>query len=275
MKRKILKALFIAVSVPLILVLCWFGNAFFGNPLSYFLATRTAQTHLVTTYPGTDFYIERVGYDFKISGYYAHIKSPSSADTYFSVYISMLGKVEGDTYSSVVKGFNTARRLNEEYRALTDRVFHDPAFPYNCFISFGELEIHSDEAFQDPYVRNVPFYAFNQKDLILDKSYNIPEMGRQAGRLYIYVDSDVVTVERAAQIMLDIKEYFDQAGVPFRSMDFTLQYPFPDEGLRPDGSVTVLRFLYEDIYADELAVRVDRAHKKATAYYEKMDAIGT
>ena len=228
--------------------------------------------HLAATYPGTDLYIERVGYDFKISGYYAHIKSPSSVDTHFSLYISMLGKVESDTYNSVLKGFNTARRLSEEYRHLTDAVFISPTFPHNCFISFGELEIHSDEAFQDPYVRNVPSYAINQKELVVDKLYDIPELGKRAGHLYIYVDSEVVTVEQAADIMLDIKNRFDQANVPFMAMDFTLQYPRPNHDPRPVGHVSVSQFLYEDIYEDGMVERVARADKALKVLYAELDA---
>lgn len=275
MLQKVFRSFLLVLFSIFLLVLCWFGNAFYGNPLSRFLASMTARTHLAAAYPDTDLFVERIAYDLKSTGYHVYIKSPSSVDTHFWLNISMLGKLEQDTYDIIVlNGLNTAQRLNDEYRNLTDAVFQDPAFPYTCAIAFGDLEIHSDEAIQDAFVRNVPFYAFNQKDLVLDASYDIPEMGRQAGRLNIYIDSDIVSVERAAQIMLDIKEYFDRAGVPFRSMDLTLLYPRPDKGLRPEGIVCVERFLYEDIYADGLAVRVDRAHKKATAYYEKMDAMG-
>lgn len=276
MKRTYLKTILLVLSLPPFLVLCWFGNAFFGNPVSYLLASRTAQTHLVKTYPGTDYYIDRIAYSFKDSDYHAFVKSPSSIDTHFSLAISKLGKLEQDTYSSVLNGFNTARRLSEEYRALTDPVFQDPTFPYNCFISYAELEIHPDEAFRDRFIWNIPIpsYAINQKELVVDKLYDSSELGKRAGHLYIHIDSDVVTVERAAEIMLDIKAQFDRANVPFKAMDFTLQYPFPDQGSRPEGWVTVSQFLYDDIYADGMTIRVDRAHKKATAYYEKMDALG-
>ena len=277
MKRKCLNALLLILSLSLLLTLCWFGNAFFGNPLSRFLASVTARTHLAATYPGTDFYVDRIVYDFKSTGYHAYIKSPSSVDTHFPLNISMLGKLEHDTYDiCVLNGTNTASRLRDEYRALTNPVFQDPTFPYDCFISYSGLEIHSDEAFRDRYIWNtpIPSYAINQKELVVDKLYDISELGKQIGHLYIYIDSDVVTIERAAEIMLDIKAQFDRTNVPFKAMDFTLQYPRPDRGLRPEGSVTVSQFLYEDIYADGLTVRVDRAHKKATAYYERMDALG-
>jgi len=151
-------------------------------------------------------------------------------------------------------------------------VFDSPSFPYGCDIGFGRLEIHPQEAFDDPNVDDIPTYAINQSTLVLDKIYDTRELGRQAGHLIIYVESDTVTVEKAAEIMLNIKTIFDDAGIPFVAMDFTLQYPLPEEGMRPDGEVSVADFPYDAIYEDGMIDRVEEADKALKAYYADQDA---
>ena len=90
--------------------------------------------------------------------------------------------------------------------------------------------------------------------------------------MIIYVESDTVTVEKAAEIMLNIKTIFDDAGIPFVAMDFTLQYPIPEGGQRPDEEVRVDGFLYDAIYEDGMIDRVKEADKALKAYYAEQDA---
>ena len=272
MKKKTLKIIAAVTAFSILVGLAWFANAMVGNPISKMLAERAAEKHLEETYTGTDFYIERIAYSFKDGKYHAFVKSPTSIDTEFSLTITMLGELRLDTYEDVVEGFNTARRLEQEYRKLTDTVFDSPFFPYGCDIGFGRLEIHPQEAFDDPNVDDIPPYAINQSTLVLDQIYDIRELGRQAGHLIIYVESDTVTVEKAVEIMLHIKAIFDEAGVPFVAMDFTLQYPLPEEGMRPDGEVSVADFQYGEIYEDGMTGRVEEADEALKAYYAAQDA---
>ena len=272
MKKKTRKIIAAVTALAILAGLAWFANAMVGNPISKMLAERTAEKHLEETYAGTDFYIERIAYSFKDGRYHVFVKSPTSIDTEFSLTITMLGELRLDTYEDVVDGFNTARRLEQEYRKLTDTVFDSPSFPYGCDIGFGRLEIHPQEAFDDPNVDDIPPYAINQSTLVLDKIYDIRELGRQAGHLIIYVESDTVTVEKAAEIMLNIKTIFDDAGIPFVAMDFTLQYPIPEGGQRPDEEVRVADFPYDAIYEDGMIARVEEADKALKAYYAEQDA---
>lgn len=272
MKKKTLKIMAGIAAVAIIVGLGWFANALVGNPISRMLSTSTAEKYIAQTYAGTDYYIERVSYNFKDGNYHAFIKSPSSIDTEFSLYLTMLGELRLDTYEDVLDGSNTARRLEQEYRKLVDSVFSIPKFPYICSIDYGTLEIYPEELIGNPLVTDVPAYALNQDELILDKVYDIRELGRQAGHLVIYIDSDTVTIETAAEIMLDIKARFDDAGVPFAAMDFELQYPRPTDGKRPEGDVSVSQFLYEDIYEDGMVDRVKAADKALKEYYAELDA---
>ena len=236
------------------------------------LAKKAANEYLEANFPDTDYYIEELGFSFKFSNYYAHVRSVTSMDTQFTLHIDMLGNVYFDTYDSVTGGFVTARRVEQEYRELTNQIFENPSFPYPSDIGYGTLEIYPQEALDDPNVNDIPNYALIQQDLILDQIYDIRELGRQAGHLIIYVESDTISFELAAQIMLGIRAEFEKANIPFRTMDFVLQLPLPEEGPRPDEEVRVKDFRYEDIYEEGLADRIQKAHDALEAYYAEQDA---
>ena len=271
-KTKTLKIIAGITAVVIIAGLGWFANAFVGNPISKMLATNTAEKYLSETFSDTDYYIEQISYSFKDGNYHAFIKSPSSMDTAFSLWITMGGKLRYDSYEDVLSGFNTAQRLEQEYRNLTDTVFSSPSFPFKLEIDYGSLEIYPGDLLNNPNVNDIPPYALNQDDLVLDKRYDIRELGRQAGHLVIYIDNDAVTPEDAAKIMLDIKSRFDEAGVPFAAMDFVLQYPRPEEGIRSEEDIRVENFLYEDIYEAGMTDRVIAADKALKEYYAEQDA---
>ena len=171
MKNKLFKTMALITSIILIIGLSYFANALLGNPISKMLATNTAKKHLTETYSNTDYYIERVAYNFKDGNYHVFIKSPTSIDTEFSLYITMFGKLRLDTYEDVLNGFNTARRIEHDYRELTDTIFEHPSFPYTCHISYGTLEIYPEEAISNSNVNDVPSYAINQNKLEFDKIY--------------------------------------------------------------------------------------------------------
>ena len=271
MKKKHLKIIALTFAIVLIVGLCWFANALLGNPVSKMLASNTARQHLAETYGGTDYYVDRIAYNFKDGNYHAFIKSETSIDIEFSLYITMAGKLRLDTYEDVTSGFNTARRIDQEYRTLTDSIFDSPSFPYGHDIGYGTIEIYPGELIGNRDFDDVPTYALNQDELILDKIYDVRELGRQAGHLVIYVEQDSVSIEEAAEIMVDVKRLFDDAGIPFAAMDFVLQHPRPEEGKRPEGEVRVIHFPYEEIYADDMVTRVREADKITREYYAMLD----
>ena len=255
-------------------VLVWFANAMLGNPVSYMMARKTAEAYLAENFSHTDYYIEGIAYSFKDGNYYAHIRSDSSKDTQFTLYLTMTGKLRFDTYDSVTSGFVTANRLDMEYGELADGVLEDAAYPYNAYDSFafGTLEIFDPEALEDPNVTDIPPYAIDRSLLVIDHVYDIHELGKQAGHLVLHVDDDTVTVERAAEIMLDVKTMFDAAEIPFAAMTLVLQHPRSDDGVWDEEEVRVEHFSYDAIYEDGLTERVKDADAKWKAYYAEMDA---
>ena len=271
MKKKILKIVAFVIAVILIAGVTWFANGLVGNPISKHLATKAAEGYIEEKFPDSDFELERVSFSFKDTMYHAYIISPSSVDSGFSLTINMGGKIVLDLYeNNVLTGWNTARRLDDAYRESVDQLLESPSFPYDCHIGYGELPFISEEYKNEP---DVPSYALVTNDLELDGIYDINELGAQAGKLTIYIYDDTVTVERLAEIILDIKGMLDDAGIGFYVMDCVLEYPKPESGEWKQGRCEVMDFLCSDIYEDGLVERVKASNDAAEDYYDEMDAI--
>ena len=263
MKRKPLKIIAIVLAVVIVGVAGFFANAFFGNPVSKTLAELTAEKHLSEVYADTDFEIENVIYDFKVSAYYVNIISPSSKDSYFDIACDFFGRLVYDSYESrVLSGENTARRLENEYYDAVREVLQGDDFPYECEIGFGDVNFNTEdfEASAD-----TPDYAIIFETLELDKSYDMKEIGTQAGHLYVYLNVEEITEEQMAKVLLDLKNAMDKAGVTFCSVDCQLENNDAETWLE------VRNFLYSDIYEEDLIERVKKSVKETKEYYEAMD----
>ena len=271
MKKKTKKIFGLILALALIAGVGVFANGVVGNPVSKWLATSTAQKRLAEVYAVKDYEIERVTYSFKDGGYHAFIVSPSSPDSEFSMSLNMMGKLRWDSYEDrVLSGENTAARINKEYRAVTEAVFTSPAFPYYSHIEFGDIEFISREWVE---AEDLPRYALFTEDLELDQVYDIRELGKAAGHLVLYVYDEDVSVEKAAEILLEVKHLMDAGGVSFHAIDLVLEYPKPlDDSPRKEGRVETMEFLYDDIYEEGMVERVDAANGAAIAHHAKADA---
>lgn len=269
MKKRLLKITALVIALGMIVGIGVFANSLVGNPVSKMLVNNTAKKHMEENYGDTDFYIERISYSFKDGNYYVTVKSPSSMDTEFSLCIEMDGSLKWDGYEgSVLSGQNTARRLYMEYRALVDTVLESTSFPYKSDIGFGDLFLVDREYAEH---EEVPEYAIITETLELDKVYDIRKLGEQAGIITLYVQDEVVTVDRAAEVLLEFRRIMDEGGVPFRAIDFVLEYPGTEDGSRQEDRVETRKFLYEDIYEEGMGERVRNANKEAEDYYSEKD----
>ena len=267
---RILKSFGVAVLVILIAGVAFLVNAFVGNPVSKMLAKNTAQKYIESSYADEDFAIERVYYSFKDSKYHASVVSPSSRDTHFDVTVNMLGGFCYDSYEdNVLSGRNTAERIGKEYRELVDSVLESDSFAYDAHIGFGDIEFCPSDYIDDKYT---PSYAIVIEDLILDADYDANEMGARAGRLTLYINGSEVSYKKLSEILLGVRGIFDQAGVKFYAVDLVLEYTADKDGVREDGRVEVMGFLYSDIYEAGLESRVKASDEAAKAYYAEMDA---
>lgn len=275
MKKKVLKVLALILAIVLIIGIGLFANALVGNPVSKFLATKGANEYIEKTYSDKDFVIEEVTYDFKTGGYYARVTSPTSIDSHFSLSFDWLGKLIIDSYEEVTSGWNTAKRINDDYDKKVDDVFENNEFPFFMHISYGNIEFTSEEYGEDS---SIPEYAIYRETLEIDGIYDIDELGKKAGKLTIYIYNRDVSPEKLAEMLLNIKSVFDKSGVTFYAIDCVLEESKPEaseEGGVPKDPprIEVMNFLYSDIYEDGLVERVREANQKAIEYNEEQDKI--
>lgn len=239
----------------------FFANAFFGNPLSALLARGAAQRYVTEEYGHLGLNIDKVGFNFKDGDYYAKVSSPASEDTYFTIDISMWGKVKRDTYESVTGGYNTANRLNRKYRELVRAAKEELTVPYEIHSLTGDL---NGSGYACGWLAD---YGLRESELVVDGEYDILELGALHGGLYINVRDEDVSYARGAEILSDIAARLETAGVPFYAVDFSLQKPRREDGVREDVSLWLLDFPAEEIAGGGLEERVREGHRRTMEYF--------
>lgn len=271
MKRKV------KIVLAIIAVIClgfglWIANGFYGNPVSKMIAGNAAKKHIAATYADTDLVVDEVFYNFKSGDYEAKIKSPSSIDTHFTVSVN-LNKVRYDSYEDdVLSGWNTYIRIDSEYMKMVERIFDSPNFPIKSDIDFGTIPIEEIE-YDTPF--DQPDFGLKLAELELDKIYDVKEIAKTKGHIIYYAQDEDVSFEKASELLLLLKQLLDDAAVPFYAINFNLEKPrTEDGGPRPDNIwINTANFLYDDIVADGLAERLEKAHNELTEFYEEQDAL--
>ncbi len=253
----------------------WFANGLLGNPISKAIANNTAKKYIEENYYDMNLEVSDAFYSFKSGSYYVDVKSPTSKDTYFSISISSLGKIEYDSYEdNVIKKFNTYIRLNELYDKKIQSVFDNNEFPYKSDISYGELREMPSKDLDSEYTEFGPAYGLNLSELELDKDYNINKIGKKSGHIVFYAQDEDISIKRASEILLDIKNILDEKNVSFHAIDFTLEKPREGEQVNPeDKSISIEQFLYSDIYENGIENRMKKAIDNLQKHYEEQDKI--
>lgn len=274
--KKSVKVLAGVTAFLLIIGILWFANGLLGNPISKTIANNTSKEYISENYSNMKLNVSDAYYNFKTGSYDVEIKSPTSKDTYFYLSISPFGKITYDSYESdVVDRYNTFNRIDESYSSKVEKVFDSKDFPYESEIYFGEIIDREGLVVSEFEEYTYPVYGLDIKKLELDKDYDMYEMSKKAGHIVFYAEDDEVTVKKASEILLNIKNIFDKENIPFYAIDFTLEKPRNEEGTpnSDDTSIIVEHFLYEDIYEENLEQRISKAEKDLKKYYEKMDLI--
>lgn len=120
--KKIKKSVLILFIAVLIGGVLFFVQAFFGNPLSKYSTKRNGIAYVEKYHGKEGFQYRQVNYNFKTGNYVVDFQIPDSEDRHFSVYTDYKGTPIYDDYENIEEGFNTAIRLEEEYRNLTESV---------------------------------------------------------------------------------------------------------------------------------------------------------
>ncbi len=264
------KIVIITVSVIVIACLIGLAASFWGNPISHLLVKHNATAYIQQEYPNTDYTVSNVSFNFKDRDYYATINSPSSPDSSFSACFSAWGKFKCDTYiDRVVKRYNTYIRLNSEYSQMLNEVFTAEDFPYQGSIAGGSLRKFHD-ADTDSLEKD---FGLRCAELELDKQYDVKELAETCGSIVFYAYDDDVSIKRACNILLDIRSALNKADIPFYAITFVLQKPKNEDGSpNADSSrIHITDFLYSDLYAYELADRVEAAAAEMDDYFAQVD----
>ena len=270
--KKFLKILGILCGTAVLGIALWLYLGFFGNPVSKILANHSAEKYVAQNYP--DCYIENVGYNFKDGKYFANIQKEESIDTNFFVYFDWLGNVTHDAYESyVTSGHNTSNRLFVEYRALLDKALPQDSVDFTLDIFYGDIlteywgkdvtHIDTDDISYMPV-----------EELVLDKQYDYTDISYKYGLVCLYAQHEDVSIEKACEILMEVKEKLNAKNIGFYAIDFVLQKPRDKDGMpnKDETRINVDYFKWDDIYEDGLAERVQIAHDKLTAYYAGEDA---
>lgn len=247
-----------------------FAVALLGNPLSPLLIHWQAGRYLDKTYPYMELEREWPQYSFKTGGYYVHVQQPGSKDVHFSLDYSTFGKLQYDSYESeVLNGASTLARLDRKYRALGDEVLESPHFPWESDIAF--VTLRADDPVDPPPGSG---YGLDMDTLQLDGQYDVSKMGAEHGELVLYVDCDEVSAAQAAEVLLDVKERFNQAGVGVYAVSLVVRQTPAGETRDPDApEFHTANFRWEDIYPEGLEERLEENRAALDEYYARMDGM--
>ena len=273
MNKKLIHIISWTVVIAFLCVGMYFISAFWGNPISSALARSTAKEYLKENFQDSDYEISKTGYDPKSMGYYVKVTSPSSIDSHFTIYCDGLGRYSYDTSEQINNGGNTFSRLYQEYWDLVEKAMEN--CPLCISMSGGELRAsglyeiydYTNEQGERKHYTITSDYGLDMSTLTLDGVYNAGELGRDYGRLYVYIDDPEVSLERAAELLLELKEYMDQQNVGFYAVEFNLRYPQDENGQRPDERIELIDFLYSGIYEEGLTDRIQENWNIAKEHY--------
>lgn len=271
--KKYFKYILMITGVVAAGVVLYFYLGFFGNPVSKLLIKNSAEKYVAENYPHC--YVNRWGYNFKNGDYFANLQCETSPDTNFFVYADWLGNIYYDSYESyVTSGRNTCNRMMMEYRALLDRAMPQESVDFTIDIFYGDiLSVGSYEKYYyEKTDGNV--VAMPDEEIIVDKEYDFTDISYKYGYVNLYATDEDVSVERACEILLAVKDKLNSADLGFYCIDFVLMKPRQADGMpnEDETQINIDYFLWEDIYKDGLADRVQTAHDRLTAYYAQEDA---
>ncbi len=255
-----LRVIAAVIAFAIIVLLLIGANDLLGNPVSYLLAKTNSEKYVAEKYGGEGYSVKSVSYSFKFKNYLALAEKPGSEDCRFTVYCGADGKPDGDNYGIYVTGGeNTRGRIEESYRKLADGIFESPAFTYSSETCYGTIVFKGDSEKEEEYN-----FGLSRDILKPDANYDISELGRQAGLLTVYIDTEDLTAEFAAEALLKIKALSDLGMVPFYAVDLTLENSAHE--YYPLGVVRAA-----DIYEEGLAERAAGFHQKEQARLDELD----
>lgn len=266
MNKKTKKIIIIAS----VLMVVYLFIPFFSNPLSDMITRMQVKNYLEENYAGMGYEIESFGFNGLESHYRYTVSIPGSTDKRFDIRLEKYGGVYLDTYDTDVElNINTSDRIYEEYyRAVKGAV------DINDIISgeeYGSVSGFVEFASKEDYGKydDIPDYAYFYEDLVPEKEYDINEMGKHHGKIFVSINNvEDLSYKRAAEVLLRVKDELDKAGIEFYCAYVALSSPPSGpygEAQYMDPYITVNDMPYDEIYEEGLSERVEANYK---AYLE-------
>ena len=251
-KRIVALAVVLGILLGIVLVPMTF---FFGNPVSWLATVVRANIYLWENYSDYEYRIKNIKYNFMQGCYTVDLEFSTDPETPYWLSCDWFGTVIGDTREPYERGL-VRTELNETYTARVTPVLEALAQRYevtrtDCRILWSGQPI--------PSIRKN--YALDSSTLDPEQEYDCMEVGSRHGRVTVYLYDSEATPERAAELLLEIKQYLDEAGVRFYAMDFVLKTKTGGE------DIWLYDFLSSDIYPEDLAHRIENADAVADIYH--------
>ncbi len=240
----------------LIIGLLALGNALVGNPVSALLARKAAENYLAGKFPEENYQVTGLAIDAKRGHYQVSVQLENSQDCNFTIDCDMLGNVHHDTYTDVVTGWNTAERLADAYWTLVKPQAELLRETWPGASVHGTLTFESKPYEEVPYAQQ---YFYAGQPLEPDGDYDLREVGQAIGQVILWIESDEVTEEKAAEILLEVRRQMDRAVVPFAYVNLMLRHSDPEA--RKMGSVYLESFPREEIREEGLLHRIREANQ--------------
>lgn len=268
--KKVIKIGSIIVALLLIGGVVFFANGLLGNPISKFIVDKNSEAYIEENYGELDLTRE-VGFNFKSTNYFVRVNSETVEDLHFTLYYSMTGKLQRDTYeSNIIEGGNIVYRVNMDYRKDTDIIFeklkNTPFFSsaetyqtsaYILTKEEFENRISATNMNEDATIRPAISGGVDGRTLELDKDYEAGELGKLGGILDVsirFTDKDE-SFERGAEALKEVKKAFDEEDYGFRFIDFCI---YNEEG---NYAYYIDLIPYDEIEGDDLAQRLEHIYE--------------
>lgn len=271
-KKKNTEILLSSVAITLILsFFIGFIVMAYGNPVSHLLAKKAVKEYIAEEYAELDLSMTSVNYSLADEGYNVGVHVENSRDVWFFVYTDMKGNIRYDTYEEfVLSGRNTYSRVNANYSNKVDVLLKEKDFPYEYYSIWANLEHERIDIYREnEHEYSGKWYGMKTTILEIDKAYNteeLNELGKQYGHIDIMIEDEEASAEKMAEILLDTKAYFDEAGIAFFAIDVYLEEVLEQDsgdGIFIGNTMYVEEFLSSDIYEEGLVERVQKAYEDA------------
>lgn len=266
--KKVTQLFIKGMSALLVGVVLFYWNAFLGNPISRILANRTAEDYIEEQYPNMEFEEVKANYNFKKGAYGVYLQAKDSVDTHFTLSISQTGEVVNDDYDFYVASkLNTWYRINDGYSEMVDAIFLADDFPYPPVNNYGSLQRNDKE---DAYFLR-DSYSLTLDDLEIDGVYDVKELAKTTGNIVLHTVDSQLNAERAGEMLLEIKEIFDQEDIPFYTISLIIE---ESENLEENPDIKrfeTQEFFCSDIYEEGLVKRVEDGVQELEAHIQQLE----